>query len=133
MKEWREEPNSLDFTFGNYQCVILRTPEILILCGYVAIPSSHPFYKIEYPDIKCHGGITYSRMGLREYDEDGKHYWIGFDCGHAGDKIPLMDEMVFKNPNIFNRHTFSEGTYKNMNFVKMQLMNIIDQLIRYEI
>jgi len=58
--------------------------------GYVAIPPTHPAYKMDWDtmlyDIDVHGGITYNDFG------DGirapKNWWvIGFDTGHYGDTM----------------------------------------------
>jgi hypothetical protein len=58
--------------------------------GYVAIPPTHPAYKMDWDtmlyDIDVHGGITYSNFG------DGirapKNWWvIGFDTSHYGDTM----------------------------------------------
>ena len=58
--------------------------------GYVAIPPTHPAYKMDYDTllypIDVHGGITYSDFG------DGvnapKNWWvIGFDTSHYRDSL----------------------------------------------
>jgi hypothetical protein len=49
-------------------------------CGYVGIPQGHPWYEKSYGDIpcECHGGLTFAQI-------KDVTWWIGFDCGHAGD------------------------------------------------
>jgi len=51
-------------------------------CGYVAIPSDHPWYELDYDTLSthchCHGGLTFSELS-------DSYWWIGFDCAHAGD------------------------------------------------
>lgn len=63
-------------------------------CAYVEIPESHKYYGCEYinfPDINCHGGLTYSSKGfVREIEESGEiftrdGYYIGWDYNHYGD------------------------------------------------
>src|SRR5437762_13110845 len=75
-------------------CSVIEGP--MTLNGYVAVPASHPWYKIHYDEcppkqcgfthcehspealIKVHGGITFSAL-----EADG---WVfGFDTGHYGD------------------------------------------------
>jgi len=58
--------------------------------GYVAIPPTHPLYKIDYNelvlDITVHGCLSYSQFG------DGKNapkdWWVfGFDTSHYNDNL----------------------------------------------
>ena len=54
--------------------------------GYVALPSTHPFYGLNYDEIDkhvgVHGGLTYSES----YVHENETYWlIGFDTMHVFD------------------------------------------------
>lgn len=54
--------------------------------GYVALPSTHPFYGLDYNEINehvnVHGGLTFSGS----YTYEDKVYWlIGFDTMHGFD------------------------------------------------
>lgn len=54
--------------------------------GYVALPSTHPFYGLDYDEIDqhvgVHGGLTYSQS----YVHENETYWlIGFDTMHSSD------------------------------------------------
>jgi hypothetical protein len=58
--------------------------------GYVAVPPTHPAYKMDYDTllypIEIHGGLTYSDFGNGE--NAPKHWWVfGFDTAHFGDTI----------------------------------------------
>jgi hypothetical protein len=58
------------------------------LCGYVAVPETHPLFGNEDYDrfnVDCHGGLTFGRI------RDGKH-WVGFDTAHAGDGPDVQNE-----------------------------------------
>lgn len=74
-------------------------------CGYVGIPKWHPYYKIILENdpeayFNVHGGITYSDHELPAFVGDDKianHFWLGFDCGHAGDA---------RDPSIFDKSQF---------------------------
>ena len=100
---WEGEPNRLDFQYKGYQCLINRVnhrppknPNDWLghLCGYVALPPSHPYYGKDYDDIpvKVHGGLTYAQdsQGEISWALTPKAWWIGFDCAHYGDLIPGM-------------------------------------------
>lgn len=55
------------------------------MCGYVAIPKGHRLFRKEYDeiDVTCHGGLTYSSIGLPGFNE---HDWvIGWDYSHSDD------------------------------------------------
>lgn len=77
-------------------------------CGYVRVPAGHPLYLVKYGEIEtiidCHGGLTYS--GLHT---DG--WWIGFDCNHCDDNIIAQ----------------------NSNYVRNEIIGIVDQLIKLEV
>ena len=60
--------------------------------GYVAVPPTHPAYKMHYQDaldgidIDIHGGLTYSQFGNGE--NAPKDWWIfGFDTSHYNDNL----------------------------------------------
>ena len=56
--------------------------------GYVAIPPTHPAYKMDYDTlmyhITVHGGITFAGFG--DGTNAPKHWWVfGFDTNHYQD------------------------------------------------
>lgn len=61
-------------------------------CAYVGIPDGHRLYKKNYDKIDgiyCHGGFTFSEMGVRELMHD--KWVIGWDYGHCGDYMQYYD------------------------------------------
>lgn len=63
--------------------------------GYVALPSTHPFYGLNYDEIDehvdVHGGLTYSKS----YTHENEMYWlIGFDTMHGFDD-PIRSDKEF--------------------------------------
>jgi hypothetical protein len=104
------------------------------LCGYVAIPSSHPFYEKDYSKlqgIETHGGLTYSNHCNGTPDEgichstehEDKVWWLGFDCAHLFDFSPNGTPLgiIEKYPNIMNR-------YKNIEYIKKEVKSLSEQL-----
>src|SRR5690348_9897842 len=91
--EWVEEPDLVEWEYNAINCKILR---IVLpdgshifgghLCGYVQLPSGHPWEKLDPFDIpdEVHGGITFLQKIAEEY-------WIGFDCGHSEDIVPSTE------------------------------------------
>jgi len=58
--------------------------------GYVAIPPTHPAYKMDYDtlmyDLNVHGGITFCEFG--DGDLIPEDWWVyGFDTAHLDDDL----------------------------------------------
>lgn len=45
---------------GDFPCAIVKHESLGTLCGYLGVPSCHPWYGKDNPDADVHGGITYS-------------------------------------------------------------------------
>ena len=79
--------------------------------GYVALPSTHPFYGLDYDEIdehvNVHGGLTYSKS----YTHENEMYWlIGFDTMHSSD-----------NPE-----------YSNKEYVINETLNLLKQCLEFK-
>lgn len=78
-----------DFKEQGFRCVIIGT-KLGHRCGYIGIPTGHELYEVDYDSLQhidIHGGWTWGRSGSDGYPIDSEEdlYWLGFDCGHAGD------------------------------------------------
>jgi hypothetical protein len=93
-----------EWTAYGFKCVVVQAREAQHRCGYVRIPPSHVDYNKEHDniDVNIHGGLTFSQLEDC-IEEDGKGYWIGFDCAH------FQDAMVDPNVDI---SSVSEETKK---------------------
>jgi hypothetical protein len=47
---WEGEPDSKRWHTQGFACRIQRVPELLHLCGYVALPTGHPWHGLTYSD-----------------------------------------------------------------------------------
>lgn len=103
---WDGEPDRVDFHTAGYPCLLHRGPAGA-WCGYVAVPPGHPLHGIDYdgvhglmPELDVHGGLTYAaacRGGICHVPAPGEPddvWWLGFDCGHAGDVAPRFSSPV---------------------------------------
>lgn len=64
---------------------------INLVCGaHLADPESNS-YPIDLL-VRCHGGLTYSN-NAKNFRDDRAPWWFGFDCAHAGDFQPGMQEL----------------------------------------
>lgn len=143
---WQDEPDHflyLDSASG-YFCEIKRVSRLYVwgyLCGYVYIPSDHPFVESlrDVVDKKSspkkaqdclmdelearfnvHGGITKMEGSSSVLVPD--NLWvIGFDCAHAGDLIPSDI-----TPDLENE------IYRDFDFVKSEVDSLAKQLFEYE-
>lgn len=126
------------FQNDNYRCVIKKNPYLGVWCGYVELPESHPVYQQEYEllhTLDVHGGITYSAFGIPGTYLKG--WWIGFDCGHAGDFIPCIESineiLLLKGmPEITSIKNINKTTFKDQDFVKQELIQLVNQLKEME-
>lgn len=87
-------------------------------CGYITIPSTHPWAQSEEPyaedcDINVHGGVTFY-----EKDNDGNTV-VGFDCGHSFDASPSWSE--------HKSFTSFGGKYRDIYYVLDQLKSLASQ------
>ena len=147
--EWLDEPDEIKFKYKSYECWVRRffekepyTEKLHYsggyLCGYVAIPSDHPSYQKRYEDIDIavHGGLTFGMCSER--------HWIGFDCAHAGDLLPSMEQLMKTLPSMIElkkkneelkkefkleNHYLFNSSYKNTEFCILECHSMVDQLI----
>lgn len=91
---------------GDLVCLARRAMTLGAWCGYVGVGPDHPWYGLSYTRldrrVDVHGGLTYAapckpetlsgcEFGICHTPEPGEPddlWWIGFDCGHAGDRVP---------------------------------------------
>ncbi len=93
------------------------------LCGYVQIPESHPYFRdVENTmTLSCHGGVT--------FNEAHEEHWIGFDCGHANDLVPSMQDFVKQYQLSKDLRNIFNPVYRNMDFCIKECVELIDQLL----
>lgn len=135
--EWNGEPDKMQFVdeATGLPCLIVRSPSGGHLCGYVGVPSSHPWHGKEYdnydlirPDV--HGGLTFSEhctpsadegrgiCHIVEDGEDDKVWWFGFDCAHLGDISPGYISMRGNDP---------MSSYKSIRYVELEVAALARQ------
>lgn len=115
---WDFESDELSFTADGYPALIRRNPSLGMLCGYVGVPKGHPWHGQHYDDlpVRVHGGLTFSGI---LHDDDPERWWIGFDCGHMMDVVPMF----------LNLHPPSEGaTYKTVDYVTAEIQKLARQV-----
>lgn len=147
--EWLDETDFFSFHHLGYEACVLRVIKREIyakelayfgghLCGYVRIPPDHPYFMHKEIDLNCHGGITFNEVLLNQVLQE---HWIGFDCGHSGDRIPSMEhlgntipEMIelrkrLPAPKGMEDHPWFKPIYRNMQYCILECKCMITQLI----
>lgn len=98
---WQDEPDRVEWEENGYPCLALRNPSWGVWCGYVAVPSGHPWHGKGCDDVpaEVHGRLTYADScmeDVRPLRERVCHagpegvWWLGFDCAHCWDVIPAF-------------------------------------------
>lgn len=135
---WKVEPDRRQWLDeeSNYPCLLLRNP-MGVLCGYVGVPPGHPAYGKEFnivdAAIRVHGGLTFASNsshllgGVYHDVEPGELedvYWLGFHCGHMGDRCPRIEMHI-----VAPRATVAvPSTYRNINYVTQECQRLAAQL-----
>lgn len=130
---WQSEPDKKQWLDGatGYPCLIVRQIRLGHLCGYVGVPSSHPWFEKE-PDVSVHGRVNYGDKcaGLIchevEEGEDDSVWWIGFDAMHGGDRTMLTDlyAEAFKDLPFFPHKL---DTYKDFAYMENECRSLAQQ------
>ena len=113
--------NDLTYTFKykGYTAKIKRIEEYGYLCGYVNADVLRNSREYEIIDEHAHGGVTF-------HNGD----WVGFDCAHFGD-FSLWRYELFENDDTSNLLIMNEyEVYRDFEYVKSNLQNIIDELVK---
>jgi len=141
---WQNEPDKIQFEYKNFPCLIVRN-RFGALCGYVGVEENHWAFKKGWDDLNLnvHGGITFTDFCQNgdecssichkvEQEENDCVWWIGFDCAHGGDYYPEMSRAIsiIEKFGEFSEYGFSRlGTYKDMEYVKHEIYELVEQLI----
>ena len=77
-----------EWEHSGLKCAVVQAREGAHRCGYVRVPPGHPMHGKHYdaPEVDVHGGLTFAEEDPCSH-EDGRGYWFGFDCAHAGDSM----------------------------------------------
>lgn len=138
---WDGEPDRVEWRAHGFPCLIVRSPTTGALCGYVGVPSDHPFHGVNDGEEKAdslsvHGGITYGSKcaghicHVPQPGEPDDVWWLGFDCSHAGDVMPIRSsgfDSMNQFASMFGAATH-EGGYKNVAFVREETERLAEQL-----
>lgn len=140
---WDDEPDRWEAKMWGFPVLALRN-RYGAWCGYVGVPSGHPWYGQDYDtiDADVHGGLTFAGpcdddpavpaderiCHVPEPGEPDDVWWLGFDCHHWLDIAPGME--------IVTRITVGDPpeyqgvlnpAYKNLDYVAAEIETLAAQ------
>lgn len=106
---WDSEPDKVQWPDAEtgLPCLAVRN-DSGAWCGYVGVAEGHAYFGLSYDDdeisVDVHGGLTFADFcspyrkehGICHVVGEGENdrvWWLGFDCAHANDRIPLFGTM----------------------------------------
>ena len=94
---WIKEKDRLEFTEHHFPCLVIRHKHFA-LAGYVGVYGHNAAFGLSADHLKqcveVHGGVTYAGPSIEAIAYKGDKvpiHWIGFDCVHANDHVPLVN------------------------------------------
>lgn len=140
---WQDEPDRLEWRHKGVPCLVRRSPSTGAWCGYAAVEPGHPWHgQPELDNVDVHGGLTFASRchgdicHVPEPGESDDVWWLGFDCGHAGDDSPGLRAAIRKidgqlPPNLRggDRLLFEGDVYRDLAYVKGECESLADQVI----
>lgn len=121
--KFTQEHNQGDYSYykksyKNHDYYVVMN-HLFVLCGYVEDTISKPkegyFFDPYEHDLDVHGGVSYD--GHAYFNKQDKRHFIGFDCGHACDKVPKLD-FGYNQP------------WRSKQYVERNCKKLINQLIK---
>jgi hypothetical protein len=123
---WDDEADAYRWTAHGLECNLLRN-QLGAWCGYVAVPETHPDYRVDYYDLDydVHYGLTYGAES--DWVKDGISYKrpfsFGFDCAHLGDLVPYTTAKHYRDYGISR-----DSTYRTVEWVATQTEWLAEQI-----
>ena len=123
---------------SGYKYIVAHAP-IGFRVGYVQIPKGHPWFGVEYvvgwgddaplmnPNV--HGGVTFSERGVDENRMELDEWWIGFDCGHAGDAVDVELQDPEYGASVLDFELFTDGVVRSTGYVQRECFSLILQAV----
>lgn len=148
---WDSEPDKIQWQdeATGLPCMVRRSPHMGFWCGYVGVPEGHPAFGQGYDDVtvEVHGGLTFAEKCSKGDEatsichvpgvgESDNVWWLGFDCGHAGDLYPsrhpdFIADSYMKLGEMFDAMSGSgdesEG-YRDLAYVRAEVTKLAAQL-----
>lgn len=137
---WTNEPDRVEWRFNGMPCLIVRSAVTGAWCGYAGVAKGHPVYGVPWgdlPPLSVHRGVNFADhcygpvCHVPAPGETEDVYWIGFDCAHCLDAVPMtgvIDSLLGSRRKQVRR-TFLKGeTYRDVAYVRAAVERLAAQL-----
>ena len=120
---WDNEPDAKDWEHSGYNCAIRRN-DSGSWCGYVEVPKTSILFGKNEEEVyefnfEIHGGLTY----VGSWSEDG--WWLGFDCAHYKDLIPIMRK--------YSDVVFEGFIYRDIDYAISETNSLAEQIAKIDL
>lgn len=133
---WRDEPHAARVMASDVPALVVRN-RFGVWCGYVGLHLDHRYYGVGYTriDVDVHGGLNFASdyltldemAGLR-LGKQPDLWWVGFDCGHAGDHSPALDYLLAKLGHPRDPTLTGWEVYRTIDYAVEETMHLASQL-----
>ncbi len=89
-----------EWIYKEHPCFVVSNP-LGYRCGYVGVSPSSFFYGVHYDDVMEYGvcpddrDLTFSDYAFTDKGFFPEYWFIGFDCGHFGDRLDLEAAKIY--------------------------------------
>jgi hypothetical protein len=146
---WNLEPDEVRWVDAatRLRCRASRGPDSGHWCGYVQVPSGHPWEGEDLAHADVHGGVTFTgsfavydeKSGPSTWDEWPLAYtpdspkapdqtnptWVGFDCAHLGDRCPGRESLSLA---LGLPPLTDTGEYRTLEYVRDECARLAQQI-----
>lgn len=103
---WMDEPDEVEWDSEEWRmpCLVLRAPELGVLCGYVGVAPAHPWHGLHWGQLDRLDELSGHRISwsaprdhlrVTRTDPTVAHHWyLGFHTAHAFDLQPAIRQTV---------------------------------------
>lgn len=142
---WADEPDKIQYEDDatGLPCLINRVEFSGALCGYVGVPSGHPWYGKSFLDLQgvaAHRGLSYSDhcqegpedIAICHIPQDGESdevWWLGFHCHNIPyDVGPAFDAFHREIGLDITFRTDVESVYRTVDYVRAECARLARQI-----
>jgi len=134
---WLEEPDRVEWRLTGGLVGLLRRNQFGVWCGYVGVPPGHPWHGKSYDEVEAdvHGGLTYSKhcnahiCHVPEPGEPEHLFWLGFDCGHAGDESPGIRQTLCQVGGASEGLLCGSDVYRDLEYARAEVQRLAEQAL----
>ena len=122
------------FTYNGHECIVIFTRHGY-RCGYVSVKNDIDCEELNDRGVTVHGGLTFNGKLPYNYGQS-KNYYIGFDCGHCGDredylqayKYGLLNADECYEKSAIQRKYDDGGVIRSIEYVTRECIRLVDWL-----